>query len=67
MSPKHESRIILNVADDDNEYLPTITLLCACDWSHTIKQEYDRYSGYGIPVTMEQLWAIWMNHLGGVR
>ena len=54
----------------DNEYSgdgPTLVIKCECNWKHVVMREYDRYAGYKYRVTMEQLWAIWMQHLGGTR
>ena len=60
---RHESSIAIdNDSDLDSS---TFTLQCTCGWKHAVLREYDRYAGYVFPVTLEQLWAIWMKHLGG--
>ena len=62
---KHESSIIVD--EDYSVDGPTFVLKCECGWKHVVMQEYDRYAGRGFPVTLEELWAVWMMHLGSTR
>lgn len=56
---KHASTI--DIGDD------ALAIKCVCGWTFRIVQEYDRYEGYVIPVTMEQLWSVWTTHLGAAQ